>query len=62
MVWAIIYERFWDLKGPSLPLAASTLKVSFLLVVRPIDPIADGAYASLSLSAMLAQFLDIFVS
>lgn len=61
MVWAIIYERFWDPKGPSLPLAASTLRVSFLLV-RPTDPIADGAYVSLSLSAMLAQFLGIFVS
>lgn len=54
MVWAIIYERFWDPKGPSLPLAASTPRVSFLLVVRPTDPIADGAYVSLSLSAMLA--------
>lgn len=61
MVWAIIYERFWDPKGPSLPLAASTPRVSFLLV-RPTDPIADGAYVSLFLSAMLAQFLDIFVS
>lgn len=61
MVWAIIYERIWDSKGPSLPLAASTPRVSFLLV-RPTDPIADGAYVSLSLSAMLAQFLDIFVS